>query len=344
VFAAGSASGGDPDVAELLLKKAKKAFSSKDYREAEHCFRRAVREMSPFPEARFGLAEALEKLDRPREALDAYRDCVGDIEANGDLAKWRSLRNRAQQAVTRLLGRSAELVKLNDAFIRECLDFAKKHASSDPQWAREAYETVLRLDPANMVAKGHLAMLPKAGAAPPVPEKPEPAGGGFGEPVLRAELWSGAPEWSVGVEAIVGDSPNAGKLFWLEGMPLEGRFSVRGTFRVARAYDRLGFGVFFGSEGREPWWGLFFRSTGAVSLERCEEGSNHQVRDTILDGFDVAKQHTIQLDVRPGDVVVSLDGKELFEFSAEDRKTFDGKICLYVQNGRIEWTSLEVRK
>ena len=71
LLAAGSVSGGDPDVADLLFKKGKKALSGKDYKEAEQCFRRAVREMSPFPDARFGLAEALEKLERPREALEA---------------------------------------------------------------------------------------------------------------------------------------------------------------------------------------------------------------------------------------------------------------------------------
>jgi len=343
VFAAGVVFGGDPDVADLLFKKAKKAFSSKDYTEAESCYRRAAREMSPYPEARFGLAETLEKLERPREALDAYRACLSDVEAGGDLAKWRSLKNRAQQAATRLLGRSADLVKLNDAFLKRCIDFAQQHASSDPQWAREAYETVLKLEPGNQIAKSRLAALPKAAASSPAPERPK-ASDKFGESLVKGELWSGAEEWSVKGDAIVGDSPNAGKLYWLEKVPLEGRFSVRGTFRVTQALDRLAFGVFFGSEGREPWWGLFLRGTGAISLERCEERTNHQVRDTILEKLDVSKPHTIQIDIRPGDVAVSMDGKELFDYSDADRKTFDGKFCLYVQNGRIEWTALEVKR
>lgn len=342
VLAAGSVLGGDPDVADLLLKKGKKAFSAKSYDEAESALRRALKEMTPFPEARLCLGETLEKLERGPEALEMFRACVKEIEQEGDPAKWRSLRTRAQQAISRLKGKQGELAKLNDTYIRKYLDLGRKWAGSNPAWARKAFETVLLLDPGNEIAKGYLKQLPADAPAPSAAEKPKPAGERFGESIVKAELWSGAEEWSVGERTIVGDTEQ-GRLFWLEEMPLSGRFSVRGRFRLTRMADRFRYGVFLGSTGREPWWAVFV-TPNSVSLDRCEEDANRAVKETFLEDFDHKGWHTLQIDVRPGDVKVTLDGKECYEHNEADRKAFDGKICLFVQFARIEWRDLEVRR
>ena len=76
-----AARAGDPDVAKLLFKKAQKAYRAKKYEEAEKTYRRAIEECPPNPEARYGLAETLEKQERMSEALAAYCRCVEDITA-----------------------------------------------------------------------------------------------------------------------------------------------------------------------------------------------------------------------------------------------------------------------
>jgi len=349
VLAAGSVLGGDPDVADLLYKKAKKAFASKDFSEAEAGFRRAIQEVSPFPEARLGLAETLEKLDRSGDAERAYRACIAEIEDAGDPSKWKSTKARAQQALTRLTAPRAEIAKINEAFIRRCLDFAKKHADSEPLWARKAYETVLVVDPYNENARQGLKKLGEPAAAPAepptqAPAKPAPREERFGEPIIRKELWEGAPEWSVGAESIVADVNGKGKLFWLEGIPLDGRYSVQGRFHVTRTSDRFVYGLFFGgvSDGF-TWWEFVVRHGGEVELNHTVDGNNDMIKDRIFTSFDHGAWHTVRIDVTPGDVTVTLDGEKLFDLSVADRKAFDGKVCLFAQEAAVEWRDLGVK-
>ncbi len=344
VFAAGSVFGGDPDVADLLYKKARKAFASKDYVEAESCFRRAIQEVSPYPEARLGLGETLEKLDRPGDAERSYRACIAEVEAAGDPSKWRATKVRAQQALARVQGPRHEITKINEAFVRRCVEFGKKRAESDPLWARKAFETVLLIDPSNEAAKGFLKKL-KASAAAPAPANPSPKGERFGEPLVRKELWEGAPEWSVASDAIVGDVRGKGKLFWLEGIPLDGRYGIQGRFRVTRPSERYVYGLFFGGVSNGfTWWELVLRHNNEVELNRCLDGEAEPLKDRILTTFDHRAWHTLRVDVTPGDVKVTLDGEAIFDLTVSDRKAFDGKLCLFVQEAAVEWKDLEVKR
>lgn len=338
-----SVRGGDPDVADLLFKKAKKAFAAKDYKEAEAGFRRALKELSPYPDARLCLAETLEKLDRPREALEEYRTCVAEINDAAAPAKWKSMMTRAQQAITRLQGRHAELAKLNDAFLRKCLDFGKKRAKSDAYWARKALETVLLLDPANEVARGLLKGMPAPeGEAEPAPEGRKPAKGGS---LFRRDLWDGPPEWSVNGDTIIGDMREPdGRLFWLE-LVWEGRYTVRGRVRLTRdGGPRRAYGLFLGGDGKSTWWALVFDDSGQLVLDRWTERGTDHIREFLLVDHDHAKWHVLEVAVDRGSVSVKLDDKEVIALDETERTCFDGKISLFVQNARVEWKDLEVTK
>ncbi|MCK6460334.1 MAG: DUF1080 domain-containing protein [Planctomycetes bacterium] len=342
VLAAGSVLGGDADVADLLYKKAKKAFAAKDYVEAESGFRRSLKELSPNPDARFGLAESLEKLDRPREANEEYRNCVAEIDALGAPSRWKPLRSRAQQALARLQGRHAELEKLNEGFIRKCIDFGKKRTKSDPYWARKAYETVLLIDPGNDVAKGLLRALPLA-EAEPEPQSKRPAA--KRESLFRRDLWDGAPEWSVDEDRITGEvRERDGKLFWLDKIVLEGSYRASGKFR--RTWDggaRRAYGMFFAGDGRN-WWAIVFDDHENVVLEQWTRSEQRNVGSHLLSDFDHSAWHTLEIAVEPGHASVLLDGKEVLSHKEDDRSCFAGKICLFVQNARIEWKELEVSR
>jgi tetratricopeptide (TPR) repeat protein len=343
---AGGVRGGDPDVADLLLKKAKKAFAAKSYEEAETAFRRALKEMAPFPDARLGLAESLEKLDRPREAFEEYRTCVEEIDAAGAPAKWKAFKTRAQQALSRLQGRHAELAKLNDAFIRKYIDFGKKRAKSDPLWARKAFETVLLLDPGNQVAKGLLATLPAADpGAEPKPEAKK-KGSGKTETVFRRDLWSGGPEWSVDTDSITGDvRKRDGTAFWLDGIPLEGSYRVRGKYRLTyEGGDRRAYGVFFASDRDEgDWWATVVTDDERIVLEQWVGRSPTLKEESMLADFDHAAWHAFELSVEPGSVVVKLDDKERLKHE-DATASRSGILCLFVQNACIEWKELEVSR
>ena len=112
------------------------------------------------------------------------------------------------------------------------------------------------------------------------------------------------------------------------------------------AAEKYSMGVFFGSDGREPWWAVFISRTGAVSLRRCEVDADDDfiAKDADLDRFDPKAWHMFQIDIQPGDVTVTMDGRQLFEHNESSRKAFDGKFCLFVQNARVEWQDLEVKR
>jgi tetratricopeptide (TPR) repeat protein len=346
MLAAGTVTGGDPDVAGLLFKKARKAFSSKDYAEAESGFRRALKELTPYPDARFGLAESLEKLDRPREAYEEYRGCVAEIDAAGAPSKWKSLRSRAQQAMSRLQERHAELAKLNDAFIRKCIDFGKKHAKSDPQWARKAFETVLLLDPGNEVAQGLLDKLPAPDPSGDAKPEAKRKGGGKPETLFRRDLWSGGSEWSVDSDRITGDVRRRdGTALWLDGLPLEGRYTVRGRYKLK--YDggeRRAYGIFFaGDRDAGDWWAVVATDKETIVLERWEARRPTLLAECILSDFDHTMLHNLEIAVEPGKVTVRLDGTEIIKHE-DATASRAGTICLFVQNACIEWRDLEAER
>lgn len=341
-LAAGRVLAGDPDVASLLFKKAKKSFAAKDYKEAETGFRRAIKEMSPYPEARLCLGETLEKLDRPREAIEEYRTCVGEINDAGAPSKWKPQLARAQQAITRLQGRHAELAKLNDAFIRKCIDFGRKRSKSDPYWARKALETALRLDPANAVARGLLETTPAGVAEEPAPEVAKPA---KGESLFRRDLWDGPPEWSVTGDTIAGDVREAdGRLFWLEKV-WTGRYTIRGRVRLTRdGGARRAYGLMFGGDGKPPWWALVFEDSEQLVFQHWTDDEQKHLKEHLLADYDHSQWHAFEVAVDHGTVSVKLDGNEVFAMEEASRTCFDGKFSLFIQNGRVEWTDLEVVK
>ena len=68
------------------------------------------------------------------------------------------------------------------------------------------------------------------------------------------------------------------------------------------------------------------------------------LKDRILTTFDHRAWHTLRVDVTPGDVKVTLDGEAIFDLTVSDRKAFDGKLCLFVQEAAVEWRDLEVKR
>jgi tetratricopeptide (TPR) repeat protein len=246
---------GDPDVADFLLKKAQKALRAKDYAEAESSFRRAMEEMSPFPDAAYGLGETLEKLDRNLDAIAAYQRCHDEVAAQADSpASARSLQRKAAHAIARLQRRFADLAKIDKDFIDRCMAFGRKYGDTNPAQARLAYEAVLGIDPAHASAKAALERLPSAPKreqpAPPSPAAPKP----WGKSLIVSddlEAWSPglAKEWSCSAGVVTGDVPDRdGKLNWLDDREFEENYALRVRFRVVHVHDedRRAFGVFFG--------------------------------------------------------------------------------------------------
>ena len=336
---------GDAEVARFLYQKAQRAYRAKKYDEAEKGFRRAVKEDSPFPEASYALGLALEKLARPVEAIAAYQQCLDAAAGDDAPRKWRSIANRAGRAIGRLRRRFAALAKINSAFIKRCLAFGRKHSKTDPDWARKAFETVLKIDPGNQAARNHLAV--PSGGKKTAPTKPV---GGAWKPLIVADefgAWSPGEtnEWSILGPVITGDVVGRdGKINWLDNLEVDGKYSVRFRFRVVTdRRDRRTVGFFIG-DAKDYWWSIMLDEDNELVLVRFSKGKSIPARERAVGEFDPSRWHTVLVEARGREARVFLDGKKVFEHIGERKQKFAGKFGFFVQNAKVEFKELELKR
>lgn len=344
-----TAEAGDRDVALFLLKKAEKAYHAKDYEQAAATFKRAHAECAPLPEAAWGLGQSLEKLERPGEAIAAYRLCAEEVaEAEKPSFKWKGLARRATASVARLRRRFAELDRLNRAFISDCLKFATKHIETDPRWARTAFEIVLKLDPMHKEARRQLEKVGPA-AAPGAGQSPG-TGKGWGTALIRGD---DLPGWSPGIrhpwtcanDVVVADvASRDGQINWVDDTEFTGQYEVRVRMRVTRS-GGVGrtYGLLIGN-GKDYWHNIFIEDDNDVVLVEFDAGRIRHVKHAIPRGFDPKSWNTLRFAVNHGSISVYLNRKKLFGYDGDRRDTFDGKVGLFAQNGRIEFKELGVRR
>lgn len=338
-------SAGDREVAEFLFSKGQKALRAKQFEEAEANFRRAIEEDSPYPEASYGLGQALEKLDRGGDACQAYRECIAAIDSLDEPSgKQKSIASRAARALKKIRREFAALDKLNKGYVRDFIALGKKHMKANPRWSRRAFEAVLALDPGNKIATSYLAKLPGG-------ESPAKASGkSWGKPVIRKDSlgnWQpgASNEWSIRGTVITGDSTaQNGHINWLENAPLTGDYSVQVRFRLVRdGGERRTIGVFV-SPGNNNWWSMMFEGAGDLVLIRTEGERNSSTAVRSLGRVDWEKWHTFRLHVKGEVARMEFDGKEVLEYEFNRNQQFRGQLGLFFQCAKVEYKDIEVLK
>ena len=349
---------GDQEVARLLFEQGRKVFRAKKYKEAEKYLGRALAEHTPFPEASYWYGQALEKLGRAQEAAHAYRVCIAAVDGlDAPPPKWKSASSRAARALSKLRRQFAALDGVNRKYIKRFLDFGKRHRATNPQWARRAFETVLAIDPAHSAAKAYLAKLP-AGARGPV-GKPGP-GAGTGAATGKGKAW-GTPlitpedlgdwdpgesaNWSIDGRVITGDAVGrSGKINWLDKVALKGKYALRVSFRVIRdGGSRRTIGLFIG-DGGDAWWAIMLDEGDSLSLVRVAGASSNEVKSRSVGRTKWTTWHTLRVEVDGSDASIFLDDKKLIEITVPRRQAFAGGLGLFIQNARVEFKDLELRK
>ncbi len=335
---------GDRDVAELLYQKGLKASREKNFAEAESCFRRAIAEFSPYPDAVFAHGEALERLGRAAEACAAYRRCLDEIRASPPPAsKWKPLLGKAEKAVARLDKATDDLTRLDREFIDACLALARSSRETSPQAARSACEAVLALEPGNIAAKGlieGLAASAGAGASE----------GGWIDLCGADGLSDWEPgeseEWSCEDGVITGVAEaRLGQLNWRADHELEGRYTLTATFRIVQEQQSALFGIFFGARDRmRTRMGFILTPRSVVDLSETIDEKTTLIRNHAPRNFDRKARHTMRVEVEPGRVRCLLDGVEVLSHVAKESSAFDGSPGIFVQGGRVEIRDVRLRR
>ena len=352
-----SARAGDPDVARFLLGKGEKALRAKKYEDAVGFLERALAEHSPLPEASFALGQALEKLKRIPEAIEHYEACRATAAEKGATGKAKSAARGATKALSKLRRRYSDLNELNDAFIKDCIRFARRYEKKDTDWARHAYETVLALDPGHAIAKKAVAKLPKIARTEPAkgPAKPDnrppkekrlgPVGNWT--PLIASDTLDGWDPGRRGVwncldRIITGDVPpsEAGQINWIDEPLKNGDYSVRVQMRVVKVYGNHTYGIFLGGDGRNRWWSVVING-GAVALDRTQDDKRRFIEEKMLGRYEPDKWHTLSIKVKGNKLSIFYEGERILSYETEGERPFDGKVALLVSKAKVEFRNFE---
>jgi len=348
----------DEAFAEFLFEKGNKALRSRDYEEAATQFERAVEQKSPYPEAAFALGEVLERLGHLRDAMAAYRRCESEVAAAESPSRaWQGLAHKAEAALSRLKRRFAELNRLDDRFVRDCLALARKHKDTRPGIARQALEAARRIDPESMEVRALLEDLPgpppegtsvEEGAAPAeVPGAPELKGTPL-FPLDQLDDWDPGAKlvWSIENGTVTADSRDGtGHLNWYDAKRFTGDYTVRVRMRMLRETSaRRYFGMMIGGDGKGNWWAIVINSSDELMLDRVVDDQREEIRTVILPGFDPKAWNTLEAQTQRGTIYVRMNGKEVCQATIGGRSAFDGKVALFVQELTIEFQRLEVEE
>ena len=334
----------DPDVAQFLYRKAEKARRARKYEEAEKSYRRALEEQSPFPEAAFGLGQALEKRGRLGEALHAYRRCRDEIAASpAPSSKWKSLASRATRAVKRVQKQFTELERLDREFIHACMSLGIRYHKTNPDAARRAYAAVLKIDPDHKQAR---TLLESLGKEAPSGKASKPRG----RKLINGKLKGWVPGlneyWSVSNGLLTGKAEGrTGHINWFEGERTKGRYTVRADLRILSGGPKRTCGIFLGNKhGEDRWWALMIDWNDEIALVETTARGNTSVQEKILRGFKVGSWHTVEIEVQPGALTVKFDDKRMFSHETGDRTSFDGELGMFAQDVHVLFRNLELRK
>ena len=334
----------DEDVAKLLFAKGEKSFRQKKYEDAEGNYRRALEELSPYPEAAYGLARSLEKLGRTQEALDAYLRCRDEIkDMESPSRSLRRIRGKADKAISKLGKDYAELADLDKAFAKKAFDFGRKYFNKSPAWSKKFFGLVLKVHPDHKLATSYLERLGDVSA-------PATAIGGF-EPWLTDDAMK---NWDPGAEApfkcrggiLSATPPDGGGYSNFVKSRCDGSYSYRAAFRVTgRIGPRRAHGLLFGMKKTGGGtWALLVDFSDSLTLSYLGSTGSKDVKDLILSGVDFEKWHVIEARVEPGRVGCFLDGKEIFTYSVESEDEFDGTPGLFVQDIHVEVKEVGVQR
>ncbi|MHC4473193.1 MAG: tetratricopeptide repeat protein, partial [Planctomycetota bacterium] len=139
---------GDKDLAKLMFKKGEAAKKAKNYEEAADLYRRAIDEDPPFPEAALGLGQALEKLGKIPEAIEAYLECRDAVAGlDPPSRKLARLAKDADKAVARLGKDYAALQAIDAEYAKKFYALGRRHKKSSAGWAKRAFLVARHLAP-----------------------------------------------------------------------------------------------------------------------------------------------------------------------------------------------------
>lgn len=340
----------DETIAQALLESGRSAFKKKDYDEAAKLFAKALSENFALIEACYWQAYALDKAERPTEALAVYRrflEMYADKAEGGSPTKEEtSLRDKAEKRVAVLAAGELELKKLGDGFEKDLMEFAKRNGSTDKWASLRALGLLVRLRPDHDAARELIVSL--GGQAPAAPE-PEALRDPFAG--LAVARWIDFLELKnlkvsdvtrqEGSEVIV--DLEGGSVFWLADASRSAeRFVLEMEFKPLHEYTRGWLsGWCFGGDTENFTLAVAMRSD--VELSRSSPGGGHtQLAGNPMPPMAMDAWHSLCLRCEGRKVTVWFDGKKSIEHEFAEGWVGAGQVGVFHQRARIRYRKLRM--
>ena len=333
-------------VAATLLDSGREALSKRDYDAAIEFFDKALEEDGKAVEAVYWKAQALEKLGRRRDALVAYRGFLSLVEAGGAASakSHADLVTKAEAREKRLGEGERALDRLNAAFAKKVLAFARKHAEDDPALARRAAQAAVAADPSHSEAADLLAELGGAegddGDGPP-PEGPFKrfVDGDWHDFIARKTLGTDRPEY---VDGRMSLNVSGGKLLGTtERVRLAKGYLFESYFRIQETHARGWLtGLAFARGGDEFWVAMYKQGQLILNRGSTSRGPIEDVDDHPLPAQRIGTWHRLGVRVDGARIQVWLDGRIVIDHDTEDPESTVGDLALFQQRCSAEYRLL----
>jgi hypothetical protein len=324
---------GDPDVARLLCGKADKAFKAKKFEEACGLYQRALEEYTPYPEARFGLAQSFEKLGRTAEAIAAYTKIGEDVRALPAATRPQmKLTEDAEKAVLRLSQGYATLDQVDQQLFKRAMELGRQYMKSHPEWAKKFFHVALLIQPDNALATTLMKQLADI-------ETPSVGGGVFESQMMDPGMGNWKPgldktiEFRKGVLHLnaLGDSCSD-----FLTTRLSGRYAVRASLRMVEVGPGRACGIFLGREPPKDAYAVLVARGGDVAITNLSKRGAEELGTRILSDFSFTDWHQIEVHVDGAKVRCLIDGQEVCDGTAKDPEAFAGNTGIFAQDCRLE--------
>lgn len=342
---------GDATIARALLESGIGKLKDREYTAAVTLLDQALDESEEVFEAAYHKGVALERLERSREALSAYRWFVRtctEHEEDGEVERdVLQLKKRAERKIDQLAAGELELDKLGRELVDDLLAFARKHDRKDPAIAARALRHVLAVEPGNEDAAELLEKLGFEADADDEPAAESDAGGGSGPfSKLPVEEWidfiglrsfpTGGTEYGDGT--VTRDSESGKIVHFSAAKSNVERYVLELEWRIHEVHERGWASGWVVGEDDARFIGIFAQNSSVdFVFTNKKTGARADLGGQPMAPLDMDAWHRLDVLVDGAKVEVHLDGERMIEEELATHAPLTGQIGVFHQRSRVEF-------
>ncbi|MBI4834854.1 MAG: DUF1080 domain-containing protein [Planctomycetes bacterium] len=336
----------DDDLAKAFISKGDEAMKKSEPARALEFYQKALRESPEMPEIHFKLGEAYLKSGEKIKSRKSFNKCISLIDRiEKPTGPQKDLRKRAQQSLDALDASRKEGKQIEQEYIKELLNFARKAVKKDNLLAKDALESILLLDPENAEAKKLLEETLKNTIIP------------RWKSLFANTLDGWSPQdpasWRVEKDQNLFCETRKALTNFKMKEQFEGDFKVCADFKIVEGFPSNSgpytAGVMLGrEEGNDDGmeYSIAVMDESELKLVKFNIGKNAQTVASckLPENYKKSDWNKLLIEVKDMKLTVSLNDKMALEYTMKDKHEFKGAVGLWVQYCHAGFTNIKYIK